>query len=32
MITYDSSLKGIGETAYCAFAGRRDGQKLHIEQ
>lgn len=28
MITYDSSLKGIGETAYCAFAGRRDGKNF----
>lgn len=28
MIAYDSSLKGIGETAYCAFAGRRDGKNF----
>lgn len=28
MIAYDSSLKGIGQTAYCAFAGRRDGKNF----
>lgn len=28
MIAYDSSLRGIGQTAFCAFAGRRDGKNF----
>jgi len=30
MIAYDSSLKGVGERNYCAFAGRRDGKNFKI--
>ena len=28
MIAYDSSLRGIGQIAFCAFAGRRDGKNF----
>ena len=30
MIAYDSSLKGVGERNYCAFAGRRDGKNFKL--
>ena len=30
MIAYDSSLKGVGERNFCAFAGRRDGKNFKL--
>ena len=31
MIAYDSSLKGVGERNFCAFAGRRDGKDFKLD-